>query len=185
MAKTTKQEERLIFTTEKVEEIRKKEEDGYKITRFEKFWYANFPQVRRANLNFALTDDETLEYTKCMLGVDIHGLPFIDPETQVLKLSGVQYFSETFCKIKTEMGEVKNMRLRDYQLDILDMFTDNRFSLLCSSRQSGKCYIYSTFVTLGNKNVPIYQLWYESIVNPTIIQRIKYGIYYLLHRYIN
>lgn len=182
MAKTTKQEERLIFTTEKVEEIRKKEEDGYKITRFEKFWYGQFPQVRRANLNFALSDEETLEYTKCMLGVDIDGLPYVDPETQVHKLSGVQYFAESFCKIKTEMGEVKNMRLRDYQLSILDMFTDNRFSVLASSRQSGKCNIYSTFVTIGEKNVPIYQLWYESIVNPTIIQKIKYGIYYLLNK---
>jgi hypothetical protein len=181
MTKTQKEiENRLVFTTEKVDEIKQKNEDGYKITRFEKYWYANFQQVRRANLNFVLNEEETLEYTKCMLGIDSNGLPYLDPNTQIKGISGVQYFAENFCKIKTELGEVKNMKLRDYQLDILDMYTDNRFSVLASSRQSGKCLSISAMCNIDGVELPIYKIWYKSLEKPTIYQSIKYRIYQLI-----
>lgn len=180
MSKPVQPEEKIIFTSEKVEEIRKKEEDGYKIKRHEKFWYANYPLVRRANLNFRLSDEEQLEYAKCMLGIDTENMPYLDPYNQTLGKTGVQYFAETYCKIKTETGEVKNMKLRDYQYDILDMFTDNRFSCLLASRQVGKCSVSSSYVKTKDGDISLSELYHSTIEKPTILQIVKFHIYRLI-----
>lgn len=153
-------EQQLIFTTEKIEEIRLKVEQGFKITRQEKYWAENYVLTKRDGIVFNLSEDETLEYIKCKMGIDNNDLPYIDPNSQKLKMSGIEYFSETYCKIKNELGEVKNIKLRDYQSDILNMFINNRFSILMASRQSSKT-ISSSMVILyycifeNNKNILI------------------------------
>jgi Terminase large subunit, T4likevirus-type, N-terminal len=84
--------------------------------------------------------DEIQEYIKCKL--DIH------------------YFAEKYCRVKTEDGSIANIKLRDYQKDILDLYHNGRFSILCGSRQIGKTVSAAItmlhFITFNNdKNIMI------------------------------
>ena len=95
-----------------------KENLGLKKTLAEKIWFENKRGIRKANLAFGMTQEELTEYAKCKYSV--------------------KYFSEAYCKIKKEDGTIGQMTLRDYQKDIIDLYTNNRFSILCASRQVGK-----------------------------------------------
>jgi hypothetical protein len=107
-----------ILTTKKVNEILEKQNHGEKLTLAEKIWFNNEVGVRRAKLQFAQTRREIDEYTKCKLNI--------------------QYFAEKYCKIKREDGTIGPMQLRDYQKQIIDLFTKNNYSILMASRQTGK-----------------------------------------------
>lgn len=119
---------RITFTTKMVDDITEKLNLGYQIKRENNPWWKNMIGVRKAGLAFAVTDEEYQEYLKCK--VDIH------------------YFAEKYCKIKLEDGSVGNMHLRDYQKDILDLYSNNRFSILCASRQVGKCNLFNTNIVI-------------------------------------
>ena len=143
MAAIKKQQEiekKFVFTSENIEEITQKISDGYVIKRYQNPWFKNEVGVRRSGITFALSDYEIQEYIKCKL--DIH------------------YFAEKYCKVKREDGSIGNIRLRDYQKDILDLYTKNRFSILCASRQAGKTVNAAItmlhFITFNNdKNIMI------------------------------
>lgn len=179
---SVKEEQRLVFTSEVIEQIKAKNDDGYKISRFEKYWFANFPLVRKANLSFHMSDEELMEYARCKFGIDINGDLYTDKTTQIRKQSGIQYFAENYCKVKTEDGRTKNIKLRDYQNEITDMYIDNRFSILCSSRQSGKT-ITSSIVILyycifnNDKNIMIAAN--KKATTDEIVTKIKDIYYYL------
>lgn len=118
-SKQKKEEERkFVFTSKNVEEITAQINDGYVIKRYQNPWFKGEVGVRRSGITFAMTQDELSEYIKCKL--DIH------------------YFAEHYCRIKREDGSIGKIKLRPYQKDILDLYTKNRFSILMSSRQSGK-----------------------------------------------
>lgn len=166
MAKTKKEaDERMVLTTKKVDEIRKKHEQGLKLHRGEKYWFMGEPDVRKAGLTFAMTKDEITEWVKCN--------------------ESVQYFAEKYCKIKREDGTVGEIKLRDYQQDILDLYTQNRFSILMSSRQMGKCCSPDTWVTIKNSDKQkvkktLGELYYELIKTYrklTILESIKLFLY--------
>jgi intein/homing endonuclease len=175
-------EEKFVFTTELVNDIKRKSEEGYKISRQEKFWFKNIPVVRRDTLVFKRTTEETLEYLKCKLGVDEHGTPYLDPEKQTLKQSGVQYFSENYCNIKLEDGGIGPMRLRDYQKDILDLFMNNDRSILMASRQVGKTItaaITILYYCIFNNDKNILIAANIKATTDEIISKIKSIYYYL------
>ena len=120
MAKPTKKQEerKFVFTSKNVDEITAQINDGYVIKRYQNPWFKGEVGVRRSGITFAMTQDELQEYIKCKL--DIH------------------YFAEHYCRIKREDGSIGKIKLRPYQKDILNLYTKNRFSILMSSRQSGK-----------------------------------------------
>ncbi len=134
------EERKIIFTSKYVEEITEKINDGVLVKRFQNPWFKNEVGVRRNGLTFMMTDDEIQEYIRCKIDI--------------------QYFAEKYCRIKTEDGSVQNIKLRDYQRDILDLYTKNRFSILCGSRQIGKTINAAItmlhFITFNNdKNIMI------------------------------
>jgi hypothetical protein len=138
--KEIEEERRIVFTSELVNETTNKINDGVVVKRFQNPWFQNEVGVRRSGLTFMMTDDEIQEYIRCKL--DIH------------------YFAEKYCRIKTEDGSVQNIKLRDYQRGILDLYTKNRFSILCGSRQIGKTINAAItmlhFITFNNdKNIMI------------------------------
>jgi len=161
-------EKRVVFTTEKVKTITKQLADGYQIPRELNPWWSNEVGVRKAGLTFSYTKEELEEYWKC--AVDVH------------------HFAETYCKIKTEDGAVKNIRLRDYQKDILELFDDNRFSILMASRQIGKCLSPWTLIKVRyykngdiiEEEIPMYKLFHYSKKNKKFIDYLKYSIYWLI-----
>ena len=133
-------EKKFVFTTKLVEEITDKINDGVVVKRYQNPWFKNEVGIRRAGLTFMMTDDEIEEYIKCKLDIN--------------------YFAEKHCKVKTEDGSIQNIKLRDYQRKILELYTTNRFSILCGSRQIGKTINAAIamlhFVTFSNdKNIMI------------------------------
>jgi hypothetical protein len=125
------------------------------LKRYQNPWFKNEVGVRRSGITFALTEEEIQEYIKCKL--DIH------------------YFAEKYCRVKTSDGTIGNIKLRDYQEEILDLYK-GRFSILCGSRQIGKTVSAAItmlhFVTFNNdKNIMIV----ANIANTTIeiIDKIK------------
>lgn len=165
--KQEEQEKRFIFTSKLVEEITNKINDGVVVKRFQNPWFKNEVGVRRAGTTFMMTEQEIQEYIRCKLDI--------------------QYFAEKYCKIKTEDGSVQNIKLRDYQKDILDLYTKNRFSILCGSRQIGKCFSFNTTIEMdGYGVVKVGFLYYDllSKIRPlTILERVKLFLYKTLSRF--
>jgi len=118
MAVTKQQERQMIFTTKLVDEATDKINDGVVVKRYQNPWLKSEVGLRRAGASFKMTPDEQQEYVRCAL--DVH------------------YFTEKYCKVKTEDGSINNILLRDYQKEMLDNFVNNRFSILMASRQVGK-----------------------------------------------
>lgn len=108
----------LVFTTDIVTNIIAKENKGMPLKRNEHIWLKNMAGVRRPFIKFAMTSEEKSEYIKCKLNV--------------------HYFAERYCHIKREDGSIGPMRLRDYQKDIIDLYTKSDRSILMASRQTGK-----------------------------------------------
>lgn len=155
-------ERQMIFTTKLVDDATYKLNDGVILKKFQNPWLKSEIGVRRSGLSFKMTPDEQAEYIKCAL--DVH------------------YFTEKYCKVKTEDGSVNNILLRDYQKKILDNFTNNRFNILMASRQVGKTISASIFMLHfilfnNDKNVMIVANKGDTAIE--IVDKIK-SIYTLL-----
>jgi len=141
-----------------------RENMGEKLKNHEKLWFTNIRGVRRANIPFAMTDGEIKEYAKCKMSV--------------------HYFAQKYCQIKREDGSIGPMTLRDYQKDIIDLYTNNRFSILMASRQTGKCSSFNIKVLCeyedGIKEISLGELYYRYLKQErdlTILEKIKYHLY--------
>jgi hypothetical protein len=164
MAKVDKKQEeerKIIFDTQLVEQVTNKINDGILIKRFQNPWFQNEIGVRRAGITFRLSEDEIQEYIKCKLDI--------------------KYFAEKYCRVKTEDGSVNNIKLRDYQKDILDLYTKNRFSILCASRQVGKCFNFNTLCKMEDGKLErIGKIYYDLLRKErklTILEKIKIFLY--------
>lgn len=156
-----------VLNTKRVNEIMRKENLGMKISISERLWADGSPQVRKANLSFAMTDEELNEYIKCKLSV--------------------HYFAQKYCKIKREDGTIGNITLRDYQSDIISLFDENRYSILMASRQIGKCVSLKTKVLVKIKDEVfkktlgfLYYLELNKIRKLSLMEKIKFKIYSIL-----
>lgn len=163
MAFGNKEKERqMIFTTKLVDESTEKINDGVVLKRYQNPWLKNEIGIRRAGVTFKMTPEEQQEYIKCAL--DVH------------------YFTEKYCKVKTEDGSINNIKLREYQREILDNFVNNRFNILMASRQVGKTisssiFMLHTILFSNDKNIMIVANKGDTAVE--IVDKIK-SIYTLL-----
>ena len=159
-----------VFNTAKIEEIIEREKLSLPLKRTERLWFNKKTGVRREGIKFAMTRFELDEYIRCKLSV--------------------YYFAEHYCQIKREDGTIGPMKLRDYQKDIIDLYTKNPRSILMASRQTGKCMTFVTNVTIlsGNgqtKKIPIGLLYYDEIKkerNLTLSEKIKIFLYKILYK---
>ena len=147
MKKKEVKEKKIVFDTELVEHYTNQIHDGIILKRFQNPWLKGEIGLRRAGVVFQMSKEEQEEYIKC--AIDIH------------------YFTEKYCKVKTEDGTINNIKLRKYQKEVLDDFVGKRFNILCASRQVGKCLNFNTLVTIkeGNvfKEVRIGKLYYDEL----------------------
>jgi hypothetical protein len=155
-------ERQMIFTTILVDDATDKINDGVVVKRYQNPWLKSEVGLRRAGVTFKMTPEEQQEYVRCAL--DVH------------------YFTEKYCKVKTEDGSIGNIILRDYQKDMLDNFVDNRFNILMASRQVGKTisssiFMLHTILFNNDKNVMIVANKGDTAVE--IVDKIK-SIYTLL-----
>jgi hypothetical protein len=160
----------FVLTTDIINDIEERENLGKLLKRYEKVWFQNVRGVRKPYLTFAMTDDEFEEYVKCKINI--------------------QYFAENYCQIKREDGTVGPMRLRDYQKDIIELYTKNPRSILMASRQTGKCMTFVTEIVILSKSgdikkIPIGLLYYNELKkerNLTILEKIKIKLYKILYK---
>jgi hypothetical protein len=155
-------EKQMIFTTRLVDEASDKINDGIVIKRYQNPWLKSEVGLRRAGVSFRMSPEEQAEYIKCAL--DVH------------------YFTETYCKVKTEDGSINNIKLREYQKEILDNFVNSRFNILMASRQVGKTisasiFMLHTILFSNDKNIMIVANKGDTAVE--IVDKIK-SIYSLL-----
>jgi hypothetical protein len=161
VAQKQEEERKIIFDTQLVEEVTNKINDGVIVKRFQNPWFQNEIGVRRSGITFRLSEDEIQEYIKCKLDI--------------------KYFAEKYCRVKTEDGSVSNIKLRDYQKGILDLYTKNRFSILCASRQVGKCFNFNTLCKMEDGKLErIGKIYYDLLRKErklTILEKIKIFLY--------
>jgi hypothetical protein len=155
-------ERQFVFSAKNIDDIAEKKSMGIPVARHMNPWFKNQPGVRKAGCVYGWTQHELDEYYKCV--------------------TDVNYFANNYCKIKTEDGQVRQMKLRDYQYDVLNTYTNNRFTINMSSRQTGKTITaaisilhYALFNT--NKGIMIVANKADTVIE--IIDKIK-NIYKLL-----
>lgn len=154
----------MIFTTILVDDATDKINDGVVIKRYQNPWLKSEVGLRRAGLAFKMTPAEQQEYVRCAL--DVH------------------YFTEQYCKVKTEDGSIGNIKLRDYQKDMLDNFVDSRFNILMASRQVGKCFSFNTLCSVEKDGIRfdfrIGKIYYYMLGQErrlTLLEKIKIKLY--------
>jgi len=156
-----KDNRRVVFTQESINEINLQLEQGYVIKRLENPWWKGKVGIKRAGVKYSMTPEEMEEYSKCYLDVN--------------------YFAENYCKIKSEDGTIKMIKLRDYQIDILNLYTQNAKSILMASRQIGKCVHSDTMLTIKLnsqiKQVYMYDLLFYINENKNVFDYLKYFLY--------
>ncbi len=108
----------IIWTSNLILESIEKINNGFVLPRLDNPFYDKTVGLRNSGIKFKMSEDEKSEYIKCAL--DIH------------------YFSEKYCYVKGDDGQPVIIELRDYQQEILDNFSNNRFNILMASRQVGK-----------------------------------------------
>jgi hypothetical protein len=155
-------ERQMVFTTDVVNSSTDKINDGIIIKRYQNPWLKGEVGLRRSGVTFRMSPEEQEEYVKCALDID--------------------YFVEKYCMVKREDGSIGNIILRDYQKEILDLFNNNRFSILMAARQCGKTISSSIFILHfllfnNDKNVMIIANKSDTVVE--IVDKIK-SIYTLL-----
>jgi len=163
-----------ILTTEKVEDQKRREGQGEIIHNSDKIWFKNIKGVRKSNLSFSMTKQEYDEYVKCKLNT--------------------QYFAQKYCQIKREDGTIGPMTLRDYQKDIIDLYTENRYSILMASRQVGKCSSFNTKIMvqyidddygLVTEDITLGELYFRYLSyygKLSILQKVKRLLYKLYNK---
>lgn len=155
-------QKKVVFSTKRLTEINKLLDDGVILKGYENPYADGILGVRKQDITFAMTSDEQDEYIKCALDVT--------------------YFSK-YCSVKQDDGKYKPITLRDYQYDIINMYQKNKYSILLSSRQIGKCVDFDTEVYVeGIGYMKMYELWYNSIGRYYMIGKIKYIIYKIIDK---
>jgi hypothetical protein len=153
----------LVWNAEKVALCREDIENGV-VVKHSPFWEGQ-PEWRQGNIVYEYAQWEQDEIQKCA--------------------NDVIYFANNYCHVMTDEG-IQNITLRDYQWDILKEFIENRFSILLSPRQSGKCYLFNVQVViydyLNNKFriLSMGEFYFEQLSlkrKLTLIETIKQKLY--------
>ena len=145
-------------------------------------------KLLKPDLVFKRTDEEIADYVKCMQ----------DPI----------YFASK-CYLMTPTG-LRPVELRDYQIDYINHLKENRFSIMLSARQSGKCLTFfntclfmlsNSFITsYKNKVAKLLRKYYfyidkdnnyiiemplfevENLINHLFIWKLEYHLYKIIYK---
>ena len=117
-------DDRLVWTTEKVNKLLDSMEEGYQPT--DHPFYEGNPDYKKSNLSFEYTDIEFEELKKCAKDI-IH-------------------FANNYCQVMTDEGYMK-IQLRPYQEKVLRSYQNNRWNIFLAPRQVGKTITSSIYLT--------------------------------------
>jgi len=114
------------WSTAKVEAlIYNAEEHGVDYKDMDNPFHENDPELRKGNVLFEYTEWELEEMQKCA--------------------ADVVYFANKYCHVMTDEG-IRQIQLRDYQIQILNQYQFHRKNVFVSPRQSGKTITSSIFL---------------------------------------
>lgn len=122
--KEEKDDNKLIWTTERVEKILASMEEGYQPA--DHPFYEGNPDYKKGNISFEYTEWEYEELKLCAKDI-IH-------------------FANTYCQVMTDEGYMK-IQLRPYQEMVLRSYQNNRWNIFLAPRQIGKTITSSIFLT--------------------------------------
>ena len=114
---------KLIWSTKSVNELLLALDKGYR-PKVPLPFYEGKQFLRKGNIVFEYTEAEITELAKCA--------------------NDIVYFAEKYAVVMTDDG-VQQVRLRDYQKQMLRDFQHNRFNIVLASRQMGKTVTASIF----------------------------------------
>lgn len=143
-AELAKSKETLRWSTQRVDEIIAAMDKGYE-TPINPFWDGK-PEWRAGGILFDYTPEEVAELKRCA--------------------EDVIYFANKYCFVMTEEG-IRNIALRDYQVDILRAYQAHNKVVFVAPRQIGKCFSFATTLTVKQNGrircVSIGELYYEEL----------------------
>lgn len=121
-----KEKQNNFWTTEKVNKLlHDAEELGIDYKDVDNPFYENDPEIKKGNILWEFTEWELEEIRKCA--------------------TDVVYFANTYCHVMTDDG-IRQITLRDYQIQILNQYQLHRKNIFVSPRQSGKTITSSIFL---------------------------------------
>jgi hypothetical protein len=115
---------RVIWTTAKVEKLLVAMEEGYSTT--DHPFFEGNPDYKAGNIVFEYTDWEMEELKLCA--------------------RDIVHFANHYCQVMTDEGYMK-IKLRPYQERVLRSYQDNRWNIFLAPRQIGKTITSSIFLT--------------------------------------
>ena len=115
--------DRLVWSTKKIEDLEVALDQGYK-PQVKMPFYEGRQFLKRGNIVFEYTDNEIQELARCA--------------------ADIVYFAEKYAVVLTDEG-IQQVKLRDYQKEMLRNFQNNRFNICLASRQMGKTVMASIF----------------------------------------
>lgn len=150
--------ESQVWNTELVDDlIEKVENHGLDLNKIKHPFFEKDINLRRARIAFQLSDFELSEFKKCR--------------------KDIVYFANTYVKLMQEHG-IDNIKLYPYQVEMLKMYVNEKYSLVLGSRQIGKCINFNTHIDLLKEKVKVYKLYFRNLKEKTIFDKIKYSLYW-------
>lgn len=143
---STEEASKLIWSTKSVNELLLALDKGYR-PKVPLPFYEGKQFLRKGNIVFEYTEEEIAELARCA--------------------NDIVYFAEKYAVVMTDDG-VQQVKLRDYQKQMLSDFQHNRFNIVLASRQMGKCLFHNTRVDIkdpqGNtKTITLGELYYTIL----------------------
>lgn len=153
-----KNDDRRLWCTQSVELADKGISEGYKLKDYPYLRTVKDAKLRKASLAFDYTPDE----------IEIIGICTED----------IYFFSDNFGKLKDEDKGWVNIKLRDYQKNLMNFYDDNRWNIVMFPRQSGKTTTTIMkivhFLTFNIEKDCVVVAQSEKVVNE-ILQKIKHA----------
>jgi hypothetical protein len=118
-----KDAQKLVWSTKIINDLMVALDKGYR-PQVSMPFYEGKQFLRRGNIVFEYTEAELKEITKCA--------------------NDIVYFAEKYAVVMTDNG-IQQVKLREYQKDLLRDFQHNRFNIVLASRQMGKTVTASIF----------------------------------------
>ena len=115
--------QKLVWSTKNVNDLLVALDKGYRPAVSMPF-YEGKQFLRKGNIVFEYTEEEITELSKCA--------------------NDIVYFAEKYAVVMTDEG-IQQVKLRDYQKQMLRDFQHNRFNIVLASRQMGKTVTASIF----------------------------------------
>ena len=115
--------QKLVWSTKNVDDLLVALDKGYR-PQVSMPFYEGKQFLRKGNIVFEYTEEEIAELAKCA--------------------NDIVYFAEKYAVVMTDEG-IQQVKLREYQKELLHNFQNERFNIVLAARQMGKTVTASIF----------------------------------------